>query len=334
MLVNEALSVEIPSQAAVLAWGRDVLLKESQALVTAAERLGESFFQAVQLMLACRGKVVLTGLGKSGHIGAKIASTLSSTGTPAIFLHPTEALHGDFGMLASGDLVLALAYGGETREVLAVCRFAQKAGLPVIGMSGFADSYLAKRSDVFLDVSVVAEADSLGLAPTTSSSLSLALGDALAVALMRARGFSREHFARLHPEGRLGRSLVRVQELMRPLSVLSQVSAQDDFHRVLEAVTSPNFGIVPITDPSAKLLGCVSDGDLRRALLQHGGKALELQAKQLMHAQPKTVRPDVRVVDAIALMEEFKITSIFVCGPEAELLGLLRLHDLLSANLV
>ena len=318
----------------VLTWGKEVLHKESTAIREAGSRLGLSFSAAVKMVLSCTGKVVVTALGKSGHVAAKIAATLSSTGTPATFLHASEALHGDFGMINHDDLLLAIAFGGETREVLAVCKFARRFGLKVIGITGKTDSSLADLADEVLDASISQEADTLGLAPTSSTSVSLSLGDALAVALMKARGFKEEHFAQLHPGGSLGKALVRVDELMHKRNAISAVLSDADFHAVLEAVTSPNFGIVAVIDAEGRIEGSVTDGDLRRALLKYGGNALKMHAVELMNPSPKTVAVDLKAIEVIGVMEKHKITSLFVVDQQDKLLGLVRLHDLLAAKIV
>lgn len=322
------------SENEVLSWGKEVLQKESLAIRDAGARLDLSFSAAVKMILSCSGKVVVTALGKSGHVAAKIAATLSSTGTPATFLHASEALHGDFGMINHNDMLLAIAFGGETREVLAVCKFARRFGLKVLGITGKPGSSLASLTDVVLDASITQEADTLGLAPTSSTSVSLSLGDALAVALMKARGFKEEHFAQLHPGGSLGKALVRVEELMHKRDSISVVASAADFHAVLEAVTSPNFGIVAVVNDDGFMEGSVTDGDLRRALLKHSGDALKMRAAELMNPSPKTVAADLKALEVISVMEKYKITSLFVTDSQDKLLGLVRLHDLLTAKIV
>ena len=318
----------------VLTWGKEVIQKESLAVLEAGKRLDLSFSAAVKAILTCSGKVVITALGKSGHVAAKIAATLSSTGTPATFLHASEALHGDFGMINKNDLLLAIAFGGETREVLAVCKFARRFGLKVLGITGKPQSSLAGLVDVTLDASIPYEADALGLAPTSSTSVTLALGDALAVALMKAKGFKEEHFAQLHPGGSLGKALIRVEELMHKRDAISVVKPDANFHDVLEAVTSPNFGIVAVASEHDLVEGSVTDGDLRRALLSHGGRALDMCAAELMNPCPKTVSPGLKALEVIGIMERYKITSLFVTEDCDKLLGLVRLHDLLAAKIV
>ncbi len=332
-LSRQLSSLPQPSQ--VVGWGKQALLAEAEALTLAAGRLGASFAAAVEVLSRCRGRVIVTGLGKSGHIGGKIAATLSSTGVPAQFVHASEALHGDFGMIAREDCLVAIAFGGETREVLSVAAFVRNNKQVVIAITGNMESSLARLSDVVLDGRIKNEADPLNLAPTSSSTVALALGDALAVALMNHRQFSREDFYALHPGGKLGRSLAQVSQWMHPLAKLSRIRRQEDFHAVLQAVTTPNFGICPVLNEQDQLEGAITDGDLRRALLQHGAEALKLTAESLMNRRPKTISPELRALDAITMMEQFKITAIFVqCQISMKLLGLLRLHDLLEGKIV
>ena len=318
-----------------IAWGRRVLEEEAQALMSAADRFGDEFGRAVELLGSCTGRVVVTGLGKSGHVGAKVASTFASTGSPSTFLHPSEALHGDFGVLMNGDCVLAITYGGETREVLAVVKYAKSKGLPVIGLTGRLDSSLANLADVALDAGVAHEADGLNLAPTASSTLALAIGDALAVSLMHSKNFTEEHFARLHPGGSLGRRLAAVRDYMHSIETIESIRREDEFHAVIEAVTSNNFGVTAVIDDDTRLLGCVTDGDLRRALLERGASVLETKAQDFMTKAPKIIFADELVMEAISSMESHSITSLFVLDREnGQLQGLIRLHDLLAAKII
>lgn len=333
-IVKEPRDCQERSLDTFTSWGRDVLRSESLAIQQAGENLDENFANAVKTILSREGKVVVTGLGKSGHIAAKIASTLSSTGTSAIFLHPSEALHGDFGMLSPKDTIVAIAYGGETREVLAVGKFAKELSVPIIAITGAVHSSLGKQADIVLNGQVEKEADSLDLAPTCSSSVALSLGDGLAVALMRAQKFNKEHFASLHPGGSLGGSLAQVGRLMHSKELFSSVSMESDFHKILASVTSPNFGIVPVVDALDKIIGSISDGDLRRILLKRGSEALSLKAQDFLNEKPKFVPPETRAIEAISIMEEHKITSLFVCSQDKTLLGIVRLHDLMSAKII
>jgi arabinose-5-phosphate isomerase len=317
-------------------WGQEALRIEAAAILAGADRLGDAFARAIEGILACRGKLVVTGLGKSGHIARKIASTLSSTGTSSFFLHPTEALHGDFGMLQRSDFLLAIAYGGETAEVLEVCRFARRIGVPIVAITGKPQSSLATLSNFVLDVSCEREADSLNLAPTSSSTLSMAMGDAVAVTLMRARNFSESDFAALHPGGSLGRKLSLVKDHMKPKDLLPLVAPGDDFHKVLEIVTARNFGIAGVVGTDGRLVGAVSDGDLRRALLKMDADALKATAANLMSANPKAVSRDTLAIDALTLMNEKQITQLFVVDTKVTNVpvGIVRLHDLLAARIM
>ncbi len=317
-------------------WGQETLNAESKALAQGARKVGESFAGGIQAILASSGKVIVTGLGKSGHVARKIASTLSSTGTSAFYLHPSEALHGDFGMVQKVDCLIAIAYGGETHEVLEVCRFGRRIGIPVIGITGNLKSSLARLSQFIIDGGVEKEADPLNLAPTSSSTMAVALGDAIAVTLMRARGFSKGDFASLHPGGSLGRKLSLVKDHMHIGADLPTIDEGADFHAVLSGVTAHNFGIVAVVSKDGGLIGAVSDGDLRRALLRLGAKALNCRAKDLMSAHPKTVIESSLALDALTLMNDRRITQLFVTHDEASTkpVGIVRLHDLLAAKIL
>ena len=316
----------------ILSWGKAALSLEAASISEAASRLDGNFAQAVGLVSGCKGKVVVTGLGKSGHVARKIASTLSSTGTPAFFLHPAEALHGDLGMVGEADVLVCLAFGGQTPEVLSVARYARRAGIPVVSITGSLNSELAELSNSVLDGSVVKEACPLNLAPTCSSTVALALGDALAVSVMRHRGFKDTDFANFHPGGSLGKRLTTVSDLMVPTNLLAFLSVEDSFHKVLEAVTKGNFGIAIVSNQQ-KLLGVITDGDLRRSLLKHGGDALHRLAGDLMSPAPKTISSKSLAIDAVGVMEG-KYTHLVVCDPSHRVEGLIRMHDLLAAKIL
>jgi arabinose-5-phosphate isomerase len=320
----------------ILEWGKEALLNEAEALRKAADRLGDTFFQAVSVLLNSPGKLVVTGLGKSGHVGRKIASTLSSTGTSAAFLHPSEALHGDFGMLQKVDSLMAIAYGGETHEVIEVARFARRMGIQVIVLTGQPYSTLAQLGSIVISVHVDQEADPLNLAPTCSSTLTMAMGDALAVALMSARRFTPVDFASLHPGGSLGRRLSLVRDLMHAGDSLPKVAAEADFHHVLEAVTVDNFGIAAVVSKDGDLMGAISDGDLRRALLSVGAKTLSCHAMDLMSQSPKVIVETALAIDAVKQMNDQKISRLFVVSEKdhKKVLGLVRLQDLLAAKIL
>ncbi len=316
-------------------WGRSTLRGEAQALLSSAENLGDEFALAVSLLLECSGKIVVTGMGKSGHVARKMAATFSSTGSAAVFLHPSEALHGDLGILGCQDVLIAIAHSGETREVVEVAKFAHRRGRPIIALTGKAHSSLAELARTILLTSVDREVCPLNLAPTASTTLALSLGDALAVSLMRARGFREEDFAELHPEGSLGRRLARVADFMRARKDLSWASTEDSFHDLLQKVNNPNFGVVGVLDKAGLLTGVVTDGDLRRSLLSRGATALELLASDVMGSGPKTIAKDRLIADALKQFETYKITSLFVVDPDlGGVVGLLRLHDLMESKVI
>jgi arabinose-5-phosphate isomerase len=322
----------------ILSNGQETINSAVAELKNASERLGSEFVSAVKLILESKGKIVVTGLGKSGHVGRKIASTFSSTGTSSTFLHPSEALHGDFGMLQSQDVLVAIAYGGETAEVVEVAKFARRSGLKVVAMTGSTQSTLASLAHVIIDCKVSREADPLNLAPTNSSTLTICLGDALAVSLMQARGFTKNDFANLHPGGLIGRKLSLVRDHMHQGSNLPKVHTDDDFHKILEAVTMDNFGIAAVVqkDDPGILIGAISDGDLRRALLRRQESALSLRAGDLMSSNPLTVFESALAIDAALAMSEKRVSRLFVLeniGKKKKLVGLVRLQDLLAAKI-
>lgn len=325
-----------PNDQDFVQWARDAMGIEAQALAEASSHIGESFAAAARLILKSTGKVVVTGLGKSGHVAHKIAATLASTGTSSFFLHPSEALHGDFGMLQKQDVLLALAYGGETNEVNEVARFARRIGIPVVSITGSPESTLARLSNYVLDGRVAREADALNLAPTCSSTVAIALGDALAVSLMQARGFSQGDFASLHPAGTLGRRLSIVRDHMHSGDKLPTVSEDGDFHQVLDAVTVDNYGIAAVVGKDGDMVGAISDGDLRRALLKLGPDALKRKAKDLMSPKPKVIKETDLALDALAMMNEYRISRVFVTRADHphRPVGLVRLIDLLAAKIL
>lgn len=311
--------------------GENVVRIEAQALNALADRLdGEmkpSFARAVELLFRCTTRVVITGMGKSGIIAQKIAATLSSTGTPSLFMHPAEALHGDLGMVAKGDVVVALSSSGETEELLKLLAKIKRVGDALICLTCNLNSTLAQASDVALDCSVAQEACSLGLAPTASTTVMLALGDAIALAVSEKRGFREEDFAELHPGGKLGKKLMRVSELMHAGDALPRVSADTAMHDVIYEMSRKKLGLTTVTE-GEKLLGIISDGDLRRLLERRGKDAMDLKAGDCMTRSPVTVHPGTFAMTALNLMEEKKITSLIVVNGHSQLLGVVHLHDL------
>lgn len=334
--MTTALGVGAITEAAALASLKETLQVEAESLLACAERVDQSFVKAIQILLECKGKVIATGLGKSGHIARKIAATMASTGTPAFFLHPSEALHGDLGMVGKGDVVLALAFGGETREVLEVAKFARRNNVPIVAISGNKASTLASLADAFLDGSVVKEACPLNLAPTSSSLLSMAIGDALAVALMRARGFLHNDFAKLHPEGTLGRRLATVQDYMKVIDPKMMLAPGDSFERVLAAVMSMNYGFAVVLNEDKTLVGVITDGDVRRTVAKHKEKAFSERAEGLMSRTPKSITADALAIDAVQKMEQHSISVllVFAASDSRQPIGLIRMHDLLAAKVV
>ena len=335
--------------------GENVVRIEAQALSDLADRIAgpmaEAFARAVELLFCCPGRVVVTGMGKSGLIARKIAATLSSTGTPALFMHPVEALHGDLGMLVHGDVVLALSASGETEEILQLLAAIKRLRIPLIAItcdnvpegvrrapshasstSEQKVSTLASAADVFLSCAVAKEACSIGLAPTASTTAMLALGDALAVAVAQRKGFQEDDFARLHPGGKLGKRLARVETLMHTGDALPRVSSQTKMPDVIYEMSRKKLGITTVVD-GERLVGIISDGDLRRLLERKGKDVLDMTAGQCMTRDPKMISPQEFAATALAIMEEKKITSLIVVD-EGKLCGILHLHDLWGTEMV
>ena len=321
-----------PDQALQLA--RETLDIEAQALIGLKSRLDHRFSQAVQMMLNVKGRVVVTGMGKSGHIGSKIAATLASTGTPAMFVHPGEASHGDLGMIKAVDIVLAISNSGESDELVSILPVLKRQGVPLIAMTGGMNSALAKHADVVLDSSVDKEACPLNLAPTASTTAQLALGDALAVALLDARGFKAEDFARSHPGGSLGRRLLtHVEDVMRKGDQVPHVLADASFTELMREMSQKGLGASAIVDEHHNILGIFTDGDLRR-LIEKGVDLRALHAKDVMHANPRTVLHYALAVEAAELMEQFQITSVLVVNDSGALCGALNSNDLMRAKVI
>ncbi|NBY69566.1 MAG: KpsF/GutQ family sugar-phosphate isomerase [Betaproteobacteria bacterium] len=321
-----------PDQALQLA--RETLDIEAQALMGLKSRLDSRFSQAVQMMLNVKGRVVVTGMGKSGHIGSKIAATLASTGTPAMFVHPGEASHGDLGMIKAVDVVLAISNSGESDELVSILPVLKRQGVPLIAMTGGMNSALAKHAHVVLDSSVDKEACPLNLAPTASTTAQLALGDALAVALLDARGFKAEDFARSHPGGSLGRRLLtHVEDVMRKGDQVPYVLPDASFSDLMREMSQKGLGASAIVDEHHKILGVFTDGDLRR-LIEKGVDLRALHAKEVMHVNPRTVQHDALAVEAAELMEQFQITSVLVVNESGALCGALNSNDLMRAKVI
>jgi arabinose-5-phosphate isomerase len=320
------------TETAAISAARRVLRIEADAIVEAARRLGSEFDRAVEIICACRGRVVVTGMGKSGQICRKIAATMASTGTSSLFLHPAEASHGDLGMLARGDVCLAVSNSGTTRELVALLPAIKRLSVPLVAITGGKQSPLAETADVVLDSAVAEEACPLGLAPTASTTVQLAVGDALAVAVLERRGFSSEDFALLHPGGALGRRLLRVRDVMHPTSEVPRVGERDPIRVIVEAITQGGLGVVAVVDAEGTLAGVITDGDLRRALLRNADIS-SARAADVMTRAPKTVPAAALAAEALATMEKHSITSLFIVDePVRRPLGIIHLHDLLRAD--
>jgi arabinose-5-phosphate isomerase len=307
---------------------------EARALQGLAGRLGESFVRAAQAVLDCKGRVVVMGMGKSGHVGRKVAATLASTGTPAMFVHPGEASHGDLGMVVPGDVVLAISNSGESDELAAILPAMRRLGVTLLAMTGKSDSTLASHADIVLDSAVDEEACPMNLAPTASTTAQMALGDALAVALLDARGFQEADFARSHPGGSLGRKLLmHVRDLMRSGDDVPSVAPGASFNELLREMTRKGLGFTAVVDGAGHALGIFTDGDLRR-LIERGADLRALTAGQVMHPGPRLVREDALAVDAADVMEQHRITSVLVVDAQGRLAGALNSNDLMRAKVI
>ncbi|HET7526947.1 MAG TPA: KpsF/GutQ family sugar-phosphate isomerase [Burkholderiaceae bacterium] len=307
---------------------------EARALSGLTARQGDGFVRAVRAMLECRGRVIVMGMGKSGHVGRKIAATLASTGTPAFFVHPAEASHGDLGMVQPGDVLLAISNSGESDELAALLPALKRLSLTLVAMTGNAESTLARHAAIVLSSEVDQEACPLNLAPTASTTAQMALGDALAVALLDARGFREEDFARSHPGGSLGRKLLmHVSDLMRSGADVPRVGPQAPFAEVLREMTGKGLGFTAVVGADEQVLGIFTDGDLRR-LIERGADLRGLTAQQVMHPSPKRIRAEALAVDAADLMEQHRITSVLVVDAQSRLVGALNSNDLMRAKVI
>ena len=314
--------------------GRAVIETEAQAIKLLLDRIDENFAKACQHLLTCQGRIVVIGMGKSGHIGGKIAATLASTGSPAFFVHPGEANHGDIGMITAKDVALAISNSGETSEILTLLPLIKRLNIPLISFTGNPSSTLARASTVHLDISVEKEACPLGLAPTSSTTAALVMGDALAIALLEIRGFTAEDFALSHPGGSLGRRLLlRIDDVMRTGNAIPQVREHADLTDALMEMTEKRLGITTIISPEGKLAGIFTDGDLRRVLDQ-GMDVHTTKIKDVMTINCKTIPPGILAAEAVQLMEAHKITALIVTDQKQLPVGIVHLHDLLSAGVV
>lgn len=327
-------SADAIDDARLVELGRQALVIEADAVAALARRLGDDFVRACRLCLGVRGRVVVSGMGKSGHVAGKIAATLASTGTPAFFLHPAEASHGDLGMITRDDLLLAISNSGETAELLTILPVVKRLGVPLIALTGRPGSTLARNADVHVDVSVPAEACPLNLAPTASTTATLAMGDALAVALLKLRGFTEQDFARSHPGGSLGRRLLtHVADVMHPSAEVPRVGPDTLVSEGLIEMSRRGLGMTSVVDPADRLLGVFTDGDLRRAL----DRRVDVHATRMhevMTVDPRTIGPQELAAEAVLLMERHRITALLVVDAERRVVGALNVHDLLRAGVM
>jgi len=317
----------------ILATARRVLRIESDAIAGLIDRLDERFEKAVELLYACKGRVVVTGMGKSGLIGRKVAATFASTGTPALFLHAVEALHGDLGMLTSDDILMPISSSGETDELIELLEAVKRLGVHLITLTASPRSTLAGASDIVLDIAVKEEACSLNLAPTASTAAALAMGDALAIALLERRGFKEEDFAALHPGGRLGKKLRRVEAMMHTGDDAPRVLPTAKMPDVIYEMSRKGLGLAAVTEADGRLLGIITDGDLRRVMQKRKENVLDLTAKECMTANPVTLPRTELAASALRVMEEKKITSVLVVDAKGRLEGVVHIHDLWTLQL-
>jgi arabinose-5-phosphate isomerase len=314
--------------------GREVIQLEAEALQTLAKRVDGQFAEACRLILACTGRVIVTGMGKSGHIGGKIAATLASTGTPSFFVHPGEASHGDVGMITTPDIVLAISNSGETEEILTILPIIKRMGVKLIALTGGLQSSLARQADAVLNSSVEKEACPHNLAPTASTTAALAIGDALAVALLKSRGFTREDFARAHPAGSLGRRLLLyVSDIMHTGTAIPQVAEGASLREALLEMTGKGLGMTGVVDSQGRLVGIFTDGDLRR-VLNRSVDVYSAKITEVMTQNPKTTRADRLAAETVQLMRSLKINGLFVVDENNRVLGALNMHDLFRAGVI
>lgn len=318
----------------ILSLAREVLATESAALEALAGRLGEDFVRAVRALLACKGRVVVTGIGKSGHIARKIAATMASTGTPAFFVHAAEASHGDLGMITKDDVVIGISYSGETSEVLAIMPVIKREGTFLISMTGNPKSSLAREADIHLNVHVEREACPLNLAPTASTTATLAMGDALAIACMGMKGFTKEDFARSHPGGSLGRRLLlRVEDVMRTGGDIPAVRPEASVLDAVREISLKGIGMTAVTDEAGKLIGIFTEGDLRR-LIEKVGDIRPLHVAEVMTHTPKSIHPEALAAEAASLMDRGRCNQLPVVDADGLLIGALNVHDLMAAKVI
>ncbi len=333
-ITKSSVKLANPANEAILDLARGVLRHEAEEIQQLAARIGHAFVEAVDLLLACRGRVVVTGMGKSGHVGGKIAATLASTGTPAFFMHPAEASHGDLGMITAEDVVIALSNSGESDEIINILPAIRRIGARIVSITGQHESTLSRASDVHLSATVSHEACPLGLAPTASTTAALALGDALALCVLDRREFTAEDFARSHPGGSLGRRLlVRVHDVMRRGEAVPCVDAQASLQQAIREISAKGMGFTAVINAQQQPIGIFTDGDLRRLFLQ-GHSDLQVPVSNVMNRQPRLIGVTQMAMDAVMLMEQHKINGFMAIDSEQRLVGAFNMHDLLKAKVV
>ncbi len=319
----------------VLSIARRVLKTEADAVFALIDKLDGGFEKAIEIIYNAKGRVVVTGMGKSGLVGKKIAATLASTGTPAFFLHPAEASHGDLGMVTSRDVIIIISNSGETDEIIDLIPFLKRFNVSVVSMTGNPASTLARTADVNLDISVKEEACPLGITPTASTTATLAMGDAVAVALLVKRGFRQEDFASFHPAGSLGKKLfVRVKDLMHKGEALPMIGLSTPVMEALIEISSKRLGIAIVAGADRKILGVVTDGDVRRGVQKWGKDFFDMKAEEVMSRNPRSIAEDELAAKALSMMETYSITSLVVAGPEGKAVGIIHLHDILKEGIV
>ena len=324
--------MSVMSLSKIIESAKEVLEIEANSILRLKDSIGEEFDKAIEILYNCKGRVIVTGMGKSGLIGKKIAATMSSTGTPAYFLHPAESTHGDSGVITRNDVIIAISNSGETQELMNLLPLIKRFGCPMIGMTGNINSTLGKTSDVVLDISVEKEADTLGKAPTASTTATLAMGDALAVCLMQEKGFTKEDFLMFHPSGKLGKGLTyKVRDLMITGERMPIVSENESFQSVIKTISDYKLGMAMIVNSSKQLTGVLTDGDIRRTIIKHSDTS-SLSVSEVMTSNPKRITEDAYAASALNLMEKYSITALAVVDENNIPVGVIHVHDLLRAG--
>ena len=324
--------MSVMSLSKIIESAKEVLEIEANSILRLKDNIGEEFEKAIDILYNCKGRVIVTGMGKSGLIGKKIAATMSSTGTPAYFLHPAESTHGDSGVITRNDVIIAISNSGETQELMNLLPLIKRFGCPMIGMTGNINSTLGKTSDVVLDISVEKEADTLGKAPTASTTATLAMGDALAVCLMQEKGFTKEDFLMFHPSGKLGKGLTyKVRDLMITGERMPIVSENESFQSVIKTISDYKLGMAMIVNSSKQLTGVLTDGDIRRTIIKHSDTS-SLSVSEVMTSNPKRITEDAYAASALNLMEKYSITALAVVDENNIPVGVIHVHDLLRAG--